>query len=389
MKAQWSVAILGIALAPGLVVAPRNTRGASGATTASQQSRAAEWSLSSSPLLSIGGGSNPNEALTRVVSLARLRDGRILLWEPRPASVRLFGANGRFIRTFAREGAGPGEVRDAVWIGLAGDTVLIFDRTQRRLTRFSPNGEVLTIVPFRVADNGHTYSVIGRWQSGTYVLRSVDGGFSGLRADGVRRDSAWVALTDSGGGGLRRLVEFPGATTFTKATPNGGAYFSRQPFGDDGLTAIGKDVVWVGDNATPTLVGYDRLGQPKYRVTVPFESTPVERRAADERREREMGTARSAAVQTLINAKYAALPKTTPYYNGIAVAPNGDLWVTSFAPYDKVAAQVAVLSPEGTIRARLRLPARFRVIQVDVDLVTGVYRDEDDVEYVQVYRIQR
>jgi hypothetical protein len=240
-----------------------------------------------------------------------------------------------------------------------------------------------------VADTGHTYSVIGRWHSGTFILRSVDAGSSGRGADGVRRDSARVALADSGGGGLRRLVEFPGATTFTKATPNGGVYFSRQPFGADGLTGVGVDIVWVGDNATPTLVGYDRFGQPKRRVAVPFESAPVERRVAEERRERELGTTRSAAVQTLINAKYTALPKTTPYYSGIAVAPNGDLWVTSFAPYDRVAAQVAVLSPEGTIRARLRLPARFRVIQVDADLVTGVYRDEDDVEYVQVYMIQR
>ena len=389
MNVQVAIAVVGTALTHFPAGPPRNIRGTAEATTVWQQSRAAEWSLSSSPLVSIGGGSDPNEMLTRVVSVARLRDGRILLWEPRPASVRLFAASGRLIRIFAREGAGPGEIRDAVWIGIAADTILIHDRTQRRLTRFRSAGDVLSTVPFRVSDDGQAYSVIGRWQSGTFILRSLDAGFSGHRADGVRRDTAWLALADSGGSGLRRLVGFPGAATFTKATPNGGVYVNRQPFGADGLTAVGKDIVWVGDNATPTVVGYDRVGQPRRRVVVPFESTPVERRAADARRQHELGATRGAAVQALINAKYAALPKTNPYYSGLGVAPDGDLWVTGFAPYDQVGAEVAVLSPEGTVRATLRLPARFRVVQVDANVVTGVYRDDDDAEFVRVYAIRR
>jgi len=389
LKAHCAIAVVGIAFMQISASAPRNGRGTVDTPTARQQSRGAQWSLSPSPVLSIGGGSDLNATLTRVVSVARLRDGRILLWEPRPATVRLFDASGRFIRTFAREGGGPGEVRDAVWIGIAADTILIHDRTQRRLTRFRSAGDLLATVPFRVSDDGQVYSVIGRWPSGTFVLRSLDAGFSGRGADGVRRDSAWLALVDSDGSGLRRLVRFPGPATFTKATSNGGVYVSRQPFGVDGLTAAGRDIVWVGDNSTPILVGYDRFGQPRRRVTVPFESTPLERRAVDARRERELGGTRSAAVQVLINAKYAALPKTTPYYSALAVAPDGDLWVTGFAPHDRVGAEVAVLSPEGTVRARLQLPARFRVVQVDANEVTGIYRDEDDAEFVRVFTIRR
>jgi hypothetical protein len=356
---------------------------------ASLQGRELQWSLSSSPTTSIGGGDDPRESITRAVTVLRLPDGRILLWEPRPASVRLFAANGRFLRIFAREGAGPGEVRDANWIGFNQDTVFVFDRTQRRLTRFRSSGEVLTTVPFRPVGTDQSYRVIGRWRDGTLVLRSLDGGMSGRGTDGIRRDSVWLAVAAENGAGLKQLVEFPGVATFTKAVPGGGAYVARQPFGPEGLAAVGNNIVWLGDNSTPTLVAYDQSGRTTRRVRVPFESTPVERRAADARRLREVELARSPATQVLVNAKFAALPERNPFYSGLAVAPNGDLWITEAIDDDNIGPQVAVLSPEGSVRARLRVPARFRIVQVDDSLVTGIYRDTDDVEYVRVYAIRR
>jgi hypothetical protein len=356
---------------------------------AGQQDRVVEWSLSSSPVVTIGGGDDPRETLSRVVSLARLRTGDVLVWEPRPAAVRLFGAKGRFSRIFAREGAGPGEVRDAIWIGVTGDTVFLFDRTQRRLTRFRSTGQVLSVVPFRPVGSDQGYAVIGRWRDGTLILRSQDAGFSGRGADGIRRDSVWLAIADSGGGGLRQLVRFPGTASFTRSTPGGGVFVARQPIGPEGLTAVGDDVAWVGDNATPIVVGYDRSGRPARRVRVPFEPTPIDERVLGARRMRELETVRSPAAQALVNAKYAAAPPRNPYYTGLAVAPDGDLWVTGAPPNDSVGAHVAVFSPDGRIRARLLLPARFRIVQVDDGLLTGILRDEDDVEFVRVYSIRR
>jgi hypothetical protein len=198
-----------------------------------------------------------------------------------------------------------------------------------------------------------------------------------------------LAVADADGSGLKQLVKFPGAATFTKLIPGGGAYVARQPFGPEGLAAVGNDVVWLGDNSTPTLVAHDRSGQPTRRVRVPFEATPVERGAADARKLREIELARNASTQALVNAKFAALPEQNPFYSGLAVAPNGDLWVTEATGDDKIGPHVAVLSPEGSVRARLRLPARFRITQVDDSFVTGIYRDMDDVEYVRVYAVRK
>ena len=389
MTAQRAIDVLAVALMQFLI-AELPTLGRErdpGATE--QRPAAAVWTLSPSPLTSIGGGSDPNATVTRVVSVVRLRDDRVLLWEPRPASVRLFDAQGRFIRLFAREGSGPGEVRDARWIGVAADTVFIFDGTQRRLTRFHPTGDLVSTVPFGVSVGAETYTVTGRWQKGAFVLRSADAGFSGRGADGVRRDSIWVALADSAGGALRRVVRLPGATVFAKALSGGGVYVSALPFSASGLVAVGNDMFWIGDNSSSTLLGYDQLGQLKRRVTVPFESVPVERSVTVARRDRELETARTSAVRSLISEKYAVVPKTTPCYSGLAVAPDGDLWVTAFVGDDSVAPEVAIISPDGRVRATLRLPPRFRVVQVDANAVLGIYRDEDDAEFVQIYGIRR
>jgi hypothetical protein len=353
------------------------------------QGQELEWSLSDSPTTSIGGGGDPREAITRAVTVVRLVDGRILLWEPRPASIRLLAASGRFVRIFAREGAGPGEVRDAVWIGFNQDTLFAFDRTQRRLTRFRSSGEVITAVPFRPVATDQSYSVIGRWRDGTLILRSLDAGMSGRGNDGIRRDSVLIAIAEEDGAGLRQLVKFPGTATYTKSTSGGGAYVSRQPFGPEGLAAVGNDVVWLGDNSTPIVVAYGRSGQPGRRVRVPFESTPVHRRAADARRIREVELARNAATKALVNGKFGALPERNPFYSGLALSPNGDLWITEAVDDDRSGAQVAVLSPEGSVRARLRLPPQFRIVQVDDSFVTGIYRDLDDVEYVRVYALRK
>jgi hypothetical protein len=380
MRREAAVVAITVSLVPGF---------SSALSAGSRQERELEWSLSSAPTISIGGGDDPRESITRAVTVLRLRDSRILLWEPRPASVRLFAANGRFIRAFAREGAGPGEVRDAVWIGVSQDTIFVFDRTQRRLTRFRSSGEVLSTAPFRSVGGDQSYSVIGRWRDGTLILRSLDGGMSGRGKDGIRRDSVWLALSNEDGTGLRQLVQLPGAATFAKSIPGGGAYVARQPFGPEGLMAVGNEVVWLGDNSTPALVAYDRSGQPTRRVSVPFEATPIDRRAADARRLREIELARNASTQALVNAKFSVLPERNPFYSGLAVAPNGDLWITEAVGDDRIGARVAVISPEGSVRARLRLPARFRIVQVDDGVVTGIYRDQDDVEYVRSYAIRR
>lgn len=313
----------------------------------------------------------------------------MLVWEPRPASVRVFEPSGAFVRLFAREGGGPGEVRDARWLGAVADTIFVFDGTQRRITRFDLNGTMRSTAPFQVSDGAETFSVIGRWRSGAFALQSYDRGFSGRGPDGSRRDSVWVAVSDGTGGALRRLARVAGAVTFTQHIGRSGVAVGPLPFGAETLLAMGQDVLWIGDTATPSVLGYDSQGHITYRLSVPFRSQAVLASLAATRQTRELDETRVPQVRSYIEAKYSTLPKSTPYYSGLSAAPDGTVWITGYSPNEAVGATVAVLTPEGVQRATLQLPPRFRVAQVGTNVVTGVYRDADGVEYVHVYELHR
>lgn len=79
-------------------------------------------------------------SLDRPDGLAIDSQGRIYVSD---GVVKLFGPDGKFIRTVGREGEGPGEYRGPL-IATAGDRLLVHDVTLARLSVFDSAGHVLT-----------------------------------------------------------------------------------------------------------------------------------------------------------------------------------------------------------------------------------------------------
>ncbi|HUE76662.1 MAG TPA: 6-bladed beta-propeller [Longimicrobiales bacterium] len=70
-------------------------------------------------------------------------DGRIYVMDQQASEVRIFDADGRFVSSIGKPGAGPGELGPAagpVFVG-PGDTISVPDASQQRLTRFTSEGE--------------------------------------------------------------------------------------------------------------------------------------------------------------------------------------------------------------------------------------------------------
>ena len=63
-----------------------------------------------------------------------------------PRTITAFGADGRVIGTVGRRGEGPGEFTSPKAVGLVGDSVVVLDRTSRRLSIFAPGGRYLRSV---------------------------------------------------------------------------------------------------------------------------------------------------------------------------------------------------------------------------------------------------
>jgi hypothetical protein len=80
-------------------------------------------------------------------------------------------------------------------------------------------------------------------------------------------------------------------------------------------------------------------------------------------------------------------PDSIPHFDNLIVADDGALWVKRYSTL--APRRWYVFNVDGRWLGSIELPERFTPSGVADDLVYGVDRDADDVELVQVFRVQR
>jgi len=86
------------------------------------------------------GGGEADEAFYRARDLVVDADGRIYVLDSGNHRVQVFEADGTFLRSFGKEGQGPGEFVRPDWIALAGDVYLAAG-DQYQVFAFAPSGD--------------------------------------------------------------------------------------------------------------------------------------------------------------------------------------------------------------------------------------------------------
>ncbi len=96
--------------------------------------------------LSIGGGEGIDTyALSDISHLTADDQGRIYALDRKESHVKVFDAEGRYLRTIGRPGQGPGDLNEPIFVYFQRNELLV---TQyERLSFFSPNGDLLRTVP--------------------------------------------------------------------------------------------------------------------------------------------------------------------------------------------------------------------------------------------------
>jgi hypothetical protein len=100
----------------------------------------------------------PEYSFSRIPGLAVTRDGSFVVSDALAQELRVYDATGTYVRTIGQRGEGPGEFASApAIVGLAGDTVFVFDRRSRRVTSFLMSGDLIEMTTLRsdvIADSG-------------------------------------------------------------------------------------------------------------------------------------------------------------------------------------------------------------------------------------------
>lgn len=307
-----------------------------------------------------------------IMSVA-LHDDRVYVLDNSAPHVRVFGTDGRLIRSFSRKGQGPGELQLPILVSpRARGELEVYDLNQRRFTRFDSTGTVLGTRQIR----GFTVLAVSAPLDTQVVLvqsdfRSTDQPMLRL-ADGSSEPSPLAMLT----------------AAFPKVAPG---ELARTP----ALVAHPHGGVAVGDGiAEYRIRRFDAegrvLGDIVRAIPRPRKSQ-AELAAEQERMER-----RRARMSQMMRAEGASAPRGAftprPEHNhfdigALAYDDSGRLWVRTHRG-GLEGTLFDLFGADGAFLGELRVPMRVGPFVVRGGVMAGVVTDDDEVPYVQVWKVR-
>ena len=353
----------------------------------------AGWRVSAEPELEIGVADGDTlYQFVRLVSAGFLSDGRITAADYGASGLKLFRPDGTFERKIGRDGEAPGEFRNVWGVQVApGDTLVVADSRLRRVTRFDADGRLVDIIAIRMPGAEPMGSVLPLADGRLLVVPSWSSVMLGPDpAIGLHRVPVPLLVYGTDGTLQDTLGMFPGVET--EVIRAGARITMGSPTFTRGLAvAMHGDGTWVGtgDDLEARLFTPDGALQRILRV--PDADLAVT--AADVQGVRDRALARLTAPdqrafveQMFANAVVTARRAAYSYF---LVDGEGNLWTsptetvsTPFGPWN-------VFDRDDRWLGEFEFPEGFRPYDIRDGRVLGRWRDESDVEYLRVYRIEK
>lgn len=138
----------------------------------SPKARAA-YQVDSMPALVIGGDvPDPDYQLDLATSAVRLDDGSIVIATSGTEEIRVYDADGHFMRRIGRSGDGPGEFRGPIRVvQQSTDTLSVYDAGDRRMSIYGDSG--VLVRDFQVSPGGRYEFHGGDWLVGDFWVRGL------------------------------------------------------------------------------------------------------------------------------------------------------------------------------------------------------------------------
>ncbi|WP_420449192.1 hypothetical protein [Candidatus Palauibacter sp.] len=347
------------------------------------------WRIGPEPTLSIGAvEGDPAYELFRVSDATRLPDGRIVVANAGSAELRTFDETGTHLGTWGGEGEGPGEFGRGGPSGVGrwpGDSISASDTFARRFSVFDANGE-----------HGRTSSLpdpywrlIGVLPDGKLFVGTVssfrppDGEFP----DGVARIELEYGLVEADGSAHSTLGTHPGAEWSANAE---NMSVRPHPFSRSPVYAVWGGLVVIGANDRYDIRAYATDGRLTRIVRRDHDARRPTRADLDayhaRRYESLSGEERSAALGAVADM---ALTEAFPAFNTIRVDGLEYLWVEEYREPGETGRVWTVFDPEGRVLGFLETPPGLRVFEIGADYILGAAYDEFQIEYVQLWPLDR
>ena len=370
------------------------------------------WQVDTMPMTVIGADeSDPQQQWKYVEGAARLSDGSIAV--AADGSIRLFGADGRFVRLISRTGEGPGEFRYlGDLLALPGDTIRANNSFGYQVAWYTPSGRLIREERL----DREQLARFGPWSECSNGFLP-DGSRYGCKKDpsiplsATNRPSVIDAsgMSSPGPGLLRQLnrvwlvtpardTAYPlgieaGLEQFGVTLEAGREAFVMHPFHSRSYFASGgtPQRLAIATNPEYRIELWSMTGKleriierPGARQTPP----PEEIARANEYMASQLDYMDKATRDRVL--AQVPTPDSLAAVSGLAMMPTGELLVQREGRLLSQPATVwDVFGTDGGLLGNIRIPGHMRLLAAGSDHLLVMRRTPDDAWLVEAYRLKR
>jgi len=359
--------------------------------------------------LRIGSLDDPELGFTRIGDVWESPAGELYVVERSVPELRVYDAEGALVRTYGREGEGPGEFQMMSDFGVLGDTVWIADLRRRRLTMFAREGDVLATVSASIQipigesmGIGRSVTVYpGELRPGAVIVGNAGGGLQPGLADSVvqvprvrfdlegnivdtlelvSRLVSFSAREISAGGRIHIVrLDPPALDSGSYRVPSAGDTTVVRWSVTDGSPAGRLSVMRMtvdGDTVARTDFAYE----PRPVQPAEIDSLAVERAWTE-------GLSRADSLE-IVQAHREAI-RMPPHHRPVGFPRDGEdgsVWIP-LEEADARANRWIVIAPDGTVPGIVDLAENERPVHIRQSHAWVIATDEVDVPWLVRYRI--
>lgn len=350
------------------------------------------WRIGPEPTVSIGevDGEEPY-MLHWAGSVARLSDGRIMVGNRGSSEVRMFDASGNHLVSWGGEGEGPGE-----FTGLAhaapwpGDSIVAWYSPGLGISVFDSEGNYGRSF---VLQSGEAEV----WRRPRPIAARADGAILSINAP-EDADTAVVEIWDADGALSASLGTHPHREVIVTTNEQGYNELMLPAYGRELVTGQWGDLVVAGHTSRYEIRAFrddGTLARIVRREHVLREPTEDDRKPYIDEQLAMYATIPDLPPEMVEQARKllesTPLAQTFPAFSRILSDAAGSLWVREydFPREERPAPLWTVFDPDGRVLGFIETPEGLRIGQIGEDYILGHYRDELDVEYVQLWPLER
>ncbi len=308
--------------------------------------------------------------LQRPYPVLRTSRGQYVVGDQGATAISLFAANGRFVRSLGRAGAGPGEYRN-LNIALFNDSLIIQDGQLKRVTVMTLDGKVVRTFPAYTNSGANQLDID---EKGRLPVGVFDG-----------KATSWAFFTLSGQAlDTMRLPEAAPVAQWSYDI-QGGHASSSIPFRPNNLHRLLRDGSVIYGSTGTYLFFVTRNGRDTVRmfgrngvVGLPIPDTL--RQSIFDRVTQDPGV-RSVA-------KATDIPKRYTLWSSVGEDNAGNFWVRTGSGWVS-SRELDVFARDGRFLGAVPLPFESSNVTILGDRIGVIDADADDLPRIRIYRIDR